>query len=184
MCCGPGNNGGDGLVCARHLFQFGASVSVVYPKPGRHPHYSKLIKQLEVLGIPILTELPRNLVADTTVLVDAIFGFSFAPAGADGLREPFKTLIQKMNASRAKVVAVDIPSGWDVEQGFVPGTVAIEEPEVLVSLTAPKLGVRGFCGAAHYVGGRFVPPSLAERTGLLVSVYKNDEQFTSFKEDR
>lgn len=74
-------------------------------------------------------------------------------------------------------MSVDIPSGWDVEKGRVELTrtagdggdreeklsVSEEgegfkwlEPDVLVSLTAPKEGVRSFTGR-HFLGGRFIP---------------------------
>jgi NAD(P)H-hydrate epimerase len=49
---------------------------------------------------------------------------------------------------------VDIPSGWDVENG--PQEGCIEDPEVLISLTAPKLCAKHFKGR-HFIGGRFVP---------------------------
>jgi hypothetical protein len=45
--------------------------------------------------------------------------------------------------------------GWDVEEGNVSG-VGID-PQILVSLTAPKACAKGFHGV-HYLGGRFLPP--------------------------
>jgi NAD(P)H-hydrate epimerase len=64
-------------------------------------------------------------------------------------------------------VSVDIPSGWDVEKGKPESlessadgedkVVKPLEPNVLLSLTAPKEGVRQFKGK-HFLGGRFVPP--------------------------
>jgi NAD(P)H-hydrate epimerase len=56
------------------------------------------------------------------------------------------------------IVSIDIPSGWDVEKG--PQEGSIREPEVLVSLTAPKWGVIGF-SKKHVLGGRFVPKEMA-----------------------
>jgi len=57
------------------------------------------------------------------------------------------------------IASVDNPSGWDVEDGNQELKEAIE-PEMLVSLTAPKRGARFFKGPYHYLGGRFVPPAI------------------------
>lgn len=51
-------------------------------------------------------------------------------------------------------------AGWDVEQGDVNGDGI--KPDMLVSLTAPKLAAKKFQGT-HYVGGRFVPPAIKAR---------------------
>ncbi len=59
---------------------------------------------------------------------------------------------------------VDIPSGWDVEKGS-PSANALK-PEMLISLTAPKLCSRDFAGRHHYLGGRFLPPALAQQYSL------------------
>ena len=58
------------------------------------------------------------------------------------------------------VVSVDIPSGWHVENGDEEGNGV--RPDMLVSLTAPKLGAKQFNGV-HYLGGRFVPPAITAR---------------------
>ena len=57
------------------------------------------------------------------------------------------------------IASVDNPSGWNVEAGPENLEDAIE-PEMLVSLTAPKRGARFFKGPFHYLGGRFVPPAI------------------------
>jgi len=84
------------------------------------------------------------------VVLDAIFGFSFKPP----IRAPFDDVLRLLNESRLPIVSVDIPSGWDVEKGNDAGIGL--KPDVLVSLTAPKEGVRDFTGR-HFLGGRFVP---------------------------
>ena len=95
--------------------------------------------------------------AGSDVVLDAIFGFSFKPP----VRAPFDVALPLISRAGLPIVSVDIPSGWDVERGDA-GAGAGDEgrivlyPDVLVSLTAPKEGVRKFAGR-HFLGGRFVP---------------------------
>ena len=67
--------------------------------------------------------------------------------------------------------------GWDVELGDV-NQAGIGMPYMLVSLTAPKLCAKHFTGSHHYLGGRFIPPVLARKYGLLdLPKYKGTDQF-------
>ncbi|XVE60559.1 hypothetical protein DITRI_Ditri05aG0138500 [Diplodiscus trichospermus] len=174
--CGPGNNGGDGLVAARHLYHFGYKPFVCYPKRTQKPLYSGLVTQLESLSVPFLSvdELPEDLSKDFDILVDAMFGFSFHGAP----RPPFDNLIQRlvylpncgqMQQKSPVIVSVDIPSGWHVEDGDVSGEGI--KPDMLVSLTAPKLCAKKFSGPHHFLGGRFVPPTIAEKYKLHLPQY-------------
>ena len=67
------------------------------------------------------------------------------------------------------MVAIDIPSGWHVEQGDDAGDGL--RPEMLVSLTAPKRAAARFGGPHHYLGGRFVPPAIVARRLPLPYLY-------------
>ena len=85
--CGPGNNGGDGLVAARHLWQFGYEPTVVYPKRPQRPLFINLCEQMRMMEIPVLEALPDELEKKHDLILDAIFGFSFTGAP----RAPFDT---------------------------------------------------------------------------------------------
>eukprot|EP00262_Sarcandra_glabra_P006711 TRINITY_DN19205_c0_g1_i1.p1 TRINITY_DN19205_c0_g1~~TRINITY_DN19205_c0_g1_i1.p1 ORF type:complete len:524 (-),score=86.24 TRINITY_DN19205_c0_g1_i1:107-1678(-) len=174
--CGPGNNGGDGLVAARHLFHFGYKPSICYPKQTPKTLYTGLVTQLQSLSVPFLSveDLPWDLSTDFDILVDAMFGFSFHGTP----RPPFDDLIQRLvsfhghNQTQHKspvIVSVDIPSGWHVEQGDIDGKGI--KPDMLVSLTAPKLCAKKFSGSHHFLGGRFVPPSIVDKYNLHLPPY-------------
>ncbi|KIY96224.1 hypothetical protein MNEG_11737, partial [Monoraphidium neglectum] len=175
VLAGPGNNGGDGLVAARHLWQFGYEPTICYPKPTDKPLYNGLVTQCKSLGIPFVSadDLTGGapLQERFDVIVDALFGFSFKGQP----RTPFDALLEslKPSARPPPIVSVDIPSGWHVEEGD-PSGVGIR-PDVLVSLTAPKLAAKSFQGT-HYLGGRFVPPATRDKYGLVLPAYPGTAQ--------
>ena len=172
ILCGPGNNGGDGLVAGRHLQLFGYNVQILYPKQSkRESHYSRLVDQCRDVGVEFISEMPNvEEVGDGLGLVDALFGFSFRGE----IREPFGEIlhrvmdIQENKKGKVKVISVDIPSGWNVDDGDVSGVGFT--PDGLISLTAPKLGSKTFIGR-HFVGGRFLPSNLAEKYDIQVCVH-------------
>ena len=169
VCCGPGNQGGDGLVAARHLAMFGFKPTVYYPKPGTKELYLRLAKQCDNMHIPIIppsveVDDLKKALKQSDVILDAIFGFSFQPP----LRPPFDQVLQLLSGSRLPIVSVDIPSGWDVERGNAVGIGL--NPDVLLSLTAPKLGVKDFTGR-HFLGGRFVSDAMQKKFELNLPSY-------------
>ncbi|XP_078164534.1 pyridoxin (pyrodoxamine) 5'-phosphate oxidase [Carex rostrata] len=182
VICGPGNNGGDGLVAARHLYHFGYEPVICYPKRSSSPLFSGLVSQLKALEITFVSEgeLPRLLSDEYDLVVDAMFGFSFRGTP----REPFAHLIRIVSMlthahikrkKETKVISVDIPSGWDVELGDVAQENGVASPGIrphmLVSLTAPKLCAKKFTGPHHFLGGRFVPPAIVKQFNLKIPPY-------------
>lgn len=166
VCCGPGNNGGDGLVCARHLKMFGFVPSIFYPKRTDKALYNNLTHQCYSMDIPFLEKLPlaEYINENVDVVVDALFGFSFKPP----VRPEFEEVLNTLRETSSSVCSIDIPSGWNVETGPPEGGI---QPELLISLTAPKKCAHYFTGKYHYLGGRFVPPSLAKKYNLQLPCY-------------
>lgn len=180
LVCGPGNNGGDGLVAARHLVFFGYDCHVVYPKRSSKQHFVNLITQCEDAGVTVSDNMPDSSDFETyDAIVDAIFGFSFKGAP----REPFATALdQMMEAQKAgvQVISVDVPSGWNVDEGDVAETGFV--PDVLISLTTPKESARNFQGR-HFVGGRFLPPKLATKYKVQMPPYEGVSQVCEVTEE-
>jgi hydroxyethylthiazole kinase-like uncharacterized protein yjeF len=121
---GKGNNGGDGLVAARHLLGLGFEVEVVALEKAVP---DQLDAWLEGAG----------------AVVDAIFGTGFKGAP----REPAAKAIEAINRCDAPVIACDIASGVDASSGEIEG-VAVEA-DLTVSFHAAKIGHRVAPGKWH-----------------------------------
>jgi NAD(P)H-hydrate epimerase len=136
VCCGAGNNGGDGFVIARHLGNAGVSVRVLAAarpeelSPDTRANYEILAKT----NVPIHRLPERHRLHDrsnaglqrglfegidgqTAWIVDALLGTGFQGA----VRPPFDTWIRWINSVGVPVLAVDLPSGLDCDTGQVAG---------------------------------------------------------------
>jgi hydroxyethylthiazole kinase-like uncharacterized protein yjeF len=114
--CGPGNNGGDGFVIARHLHNMSWDVRIVLAVPAEKLKGDALTNYTIVsrMGIPISDpDSTDRLIEQSDVLVDALLGTGFQGEP----RLPLDHLIQKINASGKPVIAVDVPSGLDCFTG-------------------------------------------------------------------
>jgi NAD(P)H-hydrate epimerase len=141
VVCGAGNNGGDGLVVARHLHLLGVPVrAALLVDPGRlRGDAAANLRRARAVGVEF--EGPRWRTPQAGVLVDAIFGtgLSRAVAGAPAAS------IRRINTARSarpgalRVVAVDLPSGLCAGTGQPLG-VAVRA-DVTVTLGLPKLGL-------------------------------------------
>jgi NAD(P)H-hydrate epimerase len=136
IVCGKGNNGGDGLVAARHLADAGVEIDVLLLWPGAElSDDSKAnLERLPAGARELAPGEAEVALGGSGVIVDAIFGTGFAGAP----REPAADAIAAINACPAPVVAADIASGVDASSGEVGG--AAVEARVTVTFHAAKLG--------------------------------------------
>lgn len=122
ICCGTGNNAGDGLVIARHLDLRGYAVRLLFwSDPVELAGDAGLNYQIaRHAGLPMHTFAPpydecvlSDRIQDADWIVDALLG-----TGARGEpRPPLDTIIDQLNAHPAKKLAVDVPSGLDCDTG-------------------------------------------------------------------
>jgi NAD(P)H-hydrate epimerase len=141
---GPGNNGGDGMVVARHLAEAGWDVQVRAPG-GRDPAGADAATMVAVamsLGIEI-APLELRPPAPGTVVVDALLGTGAAGAP----RGDVGRAVEWMATLDAPVVALDIPSGVDGDSGRVAG--AAVTAGLTVTYHGDMPGLRIAPGAAH-----------------------------------
>jgi len=119
VVAGPGNNGGDGFVAARHLAERGAAARVSFVGDRKRLKGDAAIAAQRWTG-PVEEASPGSL-RDSDLIIDALFG-----AGLDRDVEGLpRAMIASMNASGTPIVAVDLPSGVNGTTGKVMG-VAVE----------------------------------------------------------
>ena len=155
VLCGPGNNGGDGLVIARTLCNRDMAVDIVFVgEPDQLARSSDdvrtnlalwkgLGRDVEFVRTPDEVAALAGRMGDAAALVDALFGTGLARA----LRDPYAAVIGAMEASGRPVLAVDLPSGLDADTGEVLG-VAVRA-DVTVTFVGPKRGFFRAQGPAH-----------------------------------
>ncbi len=122
IVCGPGNNGADGLVVARHLHSTGFRdllVVAVAPKDKRSSLFRLQYERARKHGIHFDSSL--EALSNAELIVDGLFGIGLnkKPAGA------FQKAIEKINACKVPVVSLDTPSGLQCDSGITAG-VAIQ----------------------------------------------------------
>ena len=142
--CGSGNNGGDGFVIARHLFNHGLPVKlVICADPAKITGDAKInfdicnkmglsMTHLDMISATLFRDI-EDVVTGCGLLVDAILG-----TGIQGqLKEPFAMLISSINSHNLSIVAVDIPSGLDCDTGQ-PLPVSIEATATVTFVALKK----------------------------------------------
>jgi len=139
---GPGNNGGDGLVIARHILQQGG-IPIVFllVDPGKITGDAatnlKIVNKLDILLYPITSgnrlETMLNCLPDCSLVVDAIFGTGLKRA----VTGHFSGAIDVINQSPVPVVSVDIPSGLDSDTGQPLGNCINADLTITYGLAKP-----------------------------------------------
>lgn len=167
VLAGLGNNGGDGWVAAERLMAQGMQVTVVTPIEPEQIE-SNLAHVVAVnaqrAGVPIEVAPPREqleeLLGTADVILDALLGTGFHGEP----KAPFDIWIDCVNASGARVVAVDVPSGLSAQSGHAPGACIMAD--VTVTMLSLKPGLLSDEG--RDVTGAIVVAPLAEQTEGLV----------------
>jgi NAD(P)H-hydrate epimerase len=140
IVCGKGNNGGDGVACARHLAVAGVSVAVFLldELSGDAAVHLDTTRTFSPSGrvriVPWDADLFRRDAASADLVIDAIFGTGFSGAPRGAAAEAIHAIV----ASRRPVLAIDIASGVSAADGTVPG--AAVHAAVTVAIQALKPG--------------------------------------------
>ena len=152
ICCGLGNNGGDGLCAAWYLTRWGYQPHIIVTGERTHLKdepavYARILEELgqslhELTGIESVEAL-REPMSRAPLIVDALLGIGWqAP-----LRPLQEHLIRLMNQSGKPIVAVDVPSGLEADTGL-PNPVAVKAA-MTVTFGWPKQGLLLGEGPAH-----------------------------------
>jgi hydroxyethylthiazole kinase-like uncharacterized protein yjeF len=142
VLCGHGNNGGDGFVVARTLWQRGVEVLtfLVGPSSAVRGDARTNLDIVARLGLTVIElpgaqdwELHSPEVLGCDVIVDAMFGTGLTTP----LRGIFETIVADLNEAGKPVVSIDLPSGLSADTADLIGTAV--EADLTVTLGAPKL---------------------------------------------
>ena len=166
VIAGCGNNGGDGIAAARILQEHGVRVEInMVGETKKLTDETKV--QLEIarkLNIPIYYGVEHTLY---DVIIDALFGIGITRT----VEGKYRKAIEEINASKAKVVSVDIPSGVNTDDGSIMGCAV--KADMTVTFAYRKIGLMLYPGASCAGEVRCVPigiPSVLtdkKRTGVV-----------------
>ncbi|MGC8610324.1 MAG: NAD(P)H-hydrate dehydratase [Thermoplasmata archaeon] len=160
--CGSGNNGGDGYVAARELKLRGIDVHVFPVQPPSSELCIKKYKESIDSGVQVDSELSLN---EYELIIDAMLGIGIK----NEPKEPYKSVIQKVNESNKFVISVDVPSGF-------PSKIRIK-PTITVTMQFLKKGMdENCCGKIIVVDVGF-PKEVIESVGPgELILYKMNER--------
>jgi len=168
ILAGPGNNGGDALVVARHLKQWWFKVSVVcLTKPQQYSGDAALALQAwHKAGGELVTEIPPA--QDWALAIDGLFGIGLKRE-LDGA---YAALVEQLNALDVPVLALDIPSGLDADSGRVlDHAVEADHTITFIALKPGLLTLDGpdHCGVLHVADLGLTAEVAASPHGVMIS---------------
>jgi NAD(P)H-hydrate epimerase len=156
VCCGKGNNAGDGFVIARHLESSGFDVRVLLATPassfaGDAATNFAVLRRAGIAIVGASADIAtawRGELSQADWIVDALLG-----TGTQGnVRDPFAAAIAAINAANRKVLAVDLPSGLDCDTGAGLGSCVRADHTATFVARKPAFslaGVKEFTGEVH-----------------------------------
>jgi len=176
VIAGSGNNGGDGFVVARHLYNYGVKVKVIllcsFNKiKGDAKINLNTIDKMGIELIEIMTfkiEEIEEILSVSDIIIDAILG-----TGLQGMVIGLKAkMIDIINKSEKEIVAIDIPSGLNADTGHVGGNCV--KASYTITLALPKIGLMIYPGV-NYAGKLIIedisiPKSLLEDKELQINL--------------
>lgn len=146
LCCGQGNNAGDGYLIAKYLHQHGYEVDLYAAAQGSSPDLAKAIQEAQAVGLKIYPHF--NFLQSYDVYVDALFGIGLNR----DLDETWQNIIQSINQQQGLKIAIDVPSGLQANTGqALPCAI---QADITLSVLGLKMGVltgqgREFAGKIH-----------------------------------
>lgn len=154
---GPGNNGGDGLVAARYLHDWGAKVSLLLFS--ERPSSDENLKLAQERNIPLIDAAKdeslaklNELLPEANVIIDALFGTGTIRLFHSTLKRALENISRaKRSRPALRIIALDLPSGLNADTGAVDSATLYADHTV--TLGFPKMGL-------------FRPPG-AERAGKI-----------------
>ncbi len=172
VVCGPGNNGGDGFVIARHLHNAGWSVRLTITGHESRMTPDALVNFLIIKAMGLDSTIAPDedsqrvitaTIGDGDLVIDALLGTGFRGE----VRSPTSQLITALNAAAKRAtVAIDVPSGLDCDSG-TPSSTTIRA-DLTVTFVAQKAGFTS-PSAKPYIG-RVEVADIGAPRGLIAEV--------------
>lgn len=171
ILAGKGNNGGGGLVAARHLINHGKNVNVILAESSNFGKIAnmqylvlmKIMKNIDVYNQKNKNKI-RSILKKSDMVLDCLLGYSLkgSPKGN------YQDLIRLANQSKKSIIALDTPSGLDLDTGFAYQPCI--KAKATITLALPKKGflnkeARKYFGRL-YLADISVPKILYERIGI------------------
>jgi NAD(P)H-hydrate epimerase len=170
IACGPGNNGGDGYVLARLAQQAGCQVEVLIPPGGSARAVAAANAAEAWRQARGRTSFFDGQLPAVDLWVDALYGVGLTRA----LDDVPRAIIERINASRLPVLALDVPSGLDADRGSATGVSM--RAQLTLSFVAAKRGL--YTGQARDYDGEVrldtlgIPPEVFADFPPAARLYK------------
>lgn len=142
VLCGPGNNGGDGFATARILAGWSVSTIAIACTEKRNAAAQQQLELARAYGVQVRDALPDDAPA-RAVWVDALLGTGSSGAPRGGIADALAWVAGR----RGPKVAIDVPTGVDVQSGSVNGPAFVAD--VTVTFVRSKVGLHVTPGRGH-----------------------------------